>query len=188
MDSIDLESYSKYFLVEEFSGDPDNVFSSFYFTKERNDDKFYFGPVWDFDLGFDNDRRLIPTSEKPEFTLNYGDSAGTTREFVKTLIGNKNVIGYIKKTWDNLCATVLTEKVLIDFLDEKSENIKESAELDILKWDHYVASGNGRQGRGGGSMFGRNGENFEVSVEVVKDYVKNRFISLTNLINKAYTS
>ena len=97
LDSIDLESYSKYFLVEEFSGDPDNVFSSFYFTKERNDDKFYFGPVWDFDLGFDNDRRLIPTSEKPEFTLNYGDSAGTTREFVKTLIGNKNVIGYIKQ-------------------------------------------------------------------------------------------
>jgi hypothetical protein len=36
LDSIDLESYSKYFLLEEFSGDPDNVFSSFYFTKERN--------------------------------------------------------------------------------------------------------------------------------------------------------
>jgi hypothetical protein len=190
LDSIDLESYSKYFLVEEFSGDPDNVFSSFYFTKERNDDKFYFGPVWDFDLGFDNDRRLIPTSEKPEFTLNYGDSAGTTREFVKTLIGNKNVIGYIKKTWDNLCATVLTEKVLIDFLDEKREYIKESAELDILKWDHYVAttSGNGRQGWGGGGMLGRKNENFEVSVEIIKDYVKNRFISLTKLINKAYTS
>jgi hypothetical protein len=77
---------------------------------------------------------------------------------------------------------------LIDFLDEKKEYIKESAELDILKWDHYVASGNGRQGWGGGDMFGRNNENFEVSVEVVKDYVKNRFISLTNLINKAYTS
>ena len=78
---------------------------------------------------------------------------------------------------------------MIDFLDEKSENIKESAELDILKWDHYVASGNGngRQGWGGGGL-GRKGENFEVSVEVVKDYVKNRFISLTNLINKAYTS
>ena len=37
-------------------------------------------------------------------------------------------------------------------------------------------------------MFGRKDENFEVSVEVIKDYVKNRFISLTNLINKAYTS
>ena len=186
-DSIDLESYSKYFLVEEFSGDPDNVFSSFYFTKERNDDKFYFGPVWDFDLGFDNDRRLIPTSDKPEFCLNYGDSAGKTREFIKTLIGYKEVMGYIKKTWENLCDTVLTEKVLIDFLNEKSEYIKESAELNMLKWDNYVTEGKGGRQWGGGG-FGRKGENFDDSVEVLKDYVKNRFISLTNLINKAYSS
>ena len=186
-DSIDLESYSKYFLVEEFSGDPDNVFSSFYFTKERNDDKFHFGPVWDFDLGFDNDRRLIPTSDKPEFCLNYGDSAGTTREFIKTLIGYKEVMGYIKKTWENLCDTVLTEKALIDFLNEKSEYIKESAELNLLKWDNYVAEGKGGRQWGGGG-FGRKGEDFDVSVEVLKDYVKNRFISLTNLINKAYSA
>jgi hypothetical protein len=53
---------------------------------------------------------------------------------------------------------------LIDFLDEKREYLKESAEFDILKWDHYVASGNGRQGWGGGGMFGRKNENFEVSV------------------------
>ena len=185
-DSIDLESYSKYFLVEEFSGDPDNVFSSFYFTKERNDDQFHFGPVWDFDLGFDNDKRLIPTSEKPEFCLNYGDSAGTTREFIQKLIGYKEVMGYIKKTWEKLCDTVLSEKVLIDFLNEKSEYIKESAELNMLKWDNYVTEGKGGRQWGGG--FGRKGEDFDTSVEVLRDYVKNRFISLTNLINKAYSS
>lgn len=185
LDSIDLESYSKFFLVEEFCADPDHVFSSFYFTKERNDDKFYFGPVWDFDLAFDNDKRLSPTSEKPEFSLNYGDSAGTTREFIKTLIGNRNVMEYIKQTWETLCNTVLNEKVLIDFLDEKSEYIKESAELTLAKWDHYNVE-NERRGWGGG--FGRKGEDFTASVEVVKDYVKNRFISLTNLIVKAYSS
>ena len=188
LNSIDLESYSKYFLIEEFSGDPDNVFSSFYFTKERNDDKFYFGPVWDFDLGFDNDRRLIPTNEKTDFTLNYGDSAGTTREFVKTLISNKIVIGYIKNTWENFCDTDLTSKILLDFIDEKSKNIKESAELDLLKWDNYVETGEGRRGWGFGGGFGRKGGNFEESVEVVKDYVEKRFISLTNLINEAFYS
>ena len=186
-DSIDLESYSKYFLVEEFSGDPDNVFSSFYFTKDRNDNKFHFGPVWDFDLGFDNDKRLIPTSEKPDFCLNYGDSAGTTREFIKTLIGYKEVMGYIKITWENLCDTVLNEQVLIDFLNEKREYIKESAELNMLKWDNYVAEGRGGR-QWGGAGFGRKGENFDESVEVLKDYVKNRFISLTKLINKAYST
>ena len=79
---------------------------------------------------------------------------------------------------------------MIDFLDEKSEYIKESAELNLLKWDNYVESGK-RKGRGWGGGFGgfgRKGVNFEVSVEVVKDYVKNRFLSLTNLINTAYSS
>ena len=69
LDSIDLDSYSKYFIIEEFCGDPDHVWSSFYFTKERNDDKFYFGPAWDFYLSFDNDKRLITTSNKTEFVL-----------------------------------------------------------------------------------------------------------------------
>ena len=171
LDSIDLESYSKYFLVEEFCADPDHVFSSFYFHKERNDDKFYFGPVWDFDLAFDNDRRLKPTSEKPEFSLNYGDSSGTTRQFIKTLLANKNVIKYIKKTWENLCETVLTEDALLDFIEENSAKIKESVELNILKWDNTVSEnrmpwgGNGGNwGRGGNGMgmgLGQKGEEYE---------------------------
>ena len=184
LDCIDLESYSKYFLIEEFCGDPDNVFGSFYFSKERNDDKFYFGPVWDFDLGFDNDRRLYPTSEKPQFCLYYGDSAGTTREFVITLISNKNVIEYIKKTWDELRETVLEENVLLSFIEERTQYIEESAELNLLKWDNYVKEGR----QGWGFPLGRKGENFVESLEIVKVYVKDRLISLTNLINEAYIS
>ena len=183
LDSIDLDSYSKYFLVEEFCGDPDHTWSSFYFTKERNDDKFHFGPVWDFDLAFDNDKRLIPTSNKTEFCFNYCDSAGTTRDFLKALIGNKEIIGYIKNTWDLLCNTVLNENTLIDFLEEEKLNIKESAEMNFLKWDNFVEKNEG--GRHWHMELGRKGENFDDSVEVVKDYIRNRFESLKNLINNA---
>ena len=184
LDSIDLESYSKYFLVEEFCGDPDNVYGSFYFTKERNDDKFHFGPVWDFDLAFDNDERFYPTSEKPQFCLYYGDSAGTTRDFVKTLISNKNVIEYIKNTWDKLIESVLQEKILLNFIEERSQYIKESAELNLLKWDNYVGDDRPKWV----INFGRSGEDFIESVRIVKEYVSNRLISLTELINEAYIS
>ena len=34
--SMDLETYSKFFIQEEFCGDPDELWSSFYFTKKRN--------------------------------------------------------------------------------------------------------------------------------------------------------
>lgn len=181
LNSIDLESYSKYFLIEEFCGDPDHTWSSFYFTKDRDDDRFQFGPVWDFDLAFDNDERLIPTNGKTEFCFNYCDSAGTTRDFLKTLIGNKIIMTFIKNTWEKLCENALNENNLIDFLEEKRIYIKESAELNFLKWDNFVSD----KETPWNIDFGRKGENFEVSVEVVKDYVRNRFKSLTNLINNS---
>ena len=181
LNSIDLESYSKYFLIEEFCGDPDHTWSSFYFTKDRDDDRFQFGPVWDFDLSFDNDERLIPTNAKTEFCFNYCDSAGTTRDFLKTLIGNKIIMTYIKNTWEELYENTLNENVLIDILEEKRVYIKESAELNFLKWDNFESDKDSPWH----IDFGRKGENFEVSVEVVKDYVRNRFKSLTNLINNA---
>jgi len=183
LDNIDLESYSKYFLVEEFCGDPDHVWSSFYFTKERNDNKFYFGPVWDFDLAFDNDERLYPTSLKSDFCFKLCDSAGTARDFIQALIGNKNVIGYIKNFWDELTNTVLTENILFDFIEELKRKIQESSELNFIKWDNFVPETPSPWD----IDFGRKGEDFETSVEVVKGYVKDRFISLTNLINKAYS-
>ena len=40
LDNIDLESYSKYFLVEEFCGDPDHVWSSFILQKKEMIIKF----------------------------------------------------------------------------------------------------------------------------------------------------
>jgi len=183
LDNIDLESYSKYFLVEEFCGDPDHVWSSFYFTKERNDEKFYFGPVWDFDLAFDNDERLYPTSLKSDFCFKLCDSAGTAKDLIRTLIGNKIVIGYIKNIWDELINTVLTEKALFDFIDELKRKIQESSELNSMKWVNFVPE----KPSPWNIDFGRKGEDFETSVEVVKIYVRDRFASLTNLIDKAYS-
>jgi hypothetical protein len=68
--------------------------------------------------------------------------------------------------------------------------LEESSELNFIKWDHFAQEKNSRGGRGGngGFGFGRKGENFEVSVEVVKDYVINRFKSLTRLIDNAALS
>ena len=192
LDNIDLDSYSKYFIIEEFCGDPDHVWSSYYFSKDRNDEKIYFGPAWDFDLAFDNDKRLYPTSDKDEFCFNYCDSAGTFRQFVKALLANRDVIENIQKTWERLCETALNDKILVDYIEEEKIKLEESSELNFLKWDHFVSQETnpwGRHGGGdGGFGFGRKGENFEVSVEVVKEYVINRFVSLTKLIDKAVLS
>ena len=188
-DSIDLDSYSKFFLVEEFCGDPDAVWSSLYFIKKRNDDKFYFGPVWDFDLGFDNDQRLTPTNDKPQFAFNYGASAGTMMDFTKTLIGHKTVMEHIQKTWEKLSGMGLNQNILMQFIEQTKAEIQESSDLNYMKWDNYQKEKN-PWGWDWGDMggFGRISENFEDAVNRLKDYVMKRFNSLGNLINSAVSS
>lgn len=185
LDKIDLDSFSKFFILNEFCGDIDFLWSSFYFYKERNDDKIYFGPVWDFDLALDNDARLIPTNDKDFFCFTKGDSAGTLNKFIQVLIGNKYVMEYIQKVWNELCETTLNEKVLLDYLEEREKYLKESSELNFLKWDNNFEKIPWEGPNYESEDYGRKGENFEQSVQVLKEYVKLRFKSFSKVIEKA---
>ena len=52
----DEPSAVDFFIVQELTGNPDG-FTSIYLYKERGIDKFFFGPVWDFDKAYNNDNR-----------------------------------------------------------------------------------------------------------------------------------
>ena len=183
-DSFDIDTFSKFFLIKEFCGDIDILWSSFYFYKERNDEKFYFGPAYDFDLSLDNYNMKTCINCMNHFVFEIGGTAGTLNEFVRHLIKNKYIIEFIKKTWEKLCETVLNKKVLIDFLEEREEYLKESSDLNFLKWDNYFEEISNEESEN----FGRRGENFEESVQVLKDYINQRFDSLSKIIDKAVSS
>ena len=187
LDSIDLNTYSKQFLLKEFCGDLAHLYNYFYITNNANNEKFFFGPIWEFETAFDNDKILIPTNEKPNFCFDYYSSSGTMKDLTTKLIRNKDIIEYIQNKWIYLCNTVLNESVLVDFIEEQRIYLKESAELNFLKWDNFVEEYD-PYGFNWGTrdyLFGRKGENFEVSVDVVKDYIRKRFESLSNVINNA---
>ena len=144
------------------------MLSSFHCHKKKGDQKLYFGPVWDYDLSFDNDGRLIPTNEKTKFTLYYGATAGSTRDFFINLLKTGNIMDNIEKTWMELRANGLDFDNLKIFIDSQKELLKESANLNSLKW--Y------------GSKIGEGEQDFSDSVDVVINYVEKRFDSLTKLI------
>ncbi len=50
----DMDSFAKYYLLSEFSVNPDAYWTSFYLYKDGDDDKIHAGPGWDFDLAFGN--------------------------------------------------------------------------------------------------------------------------------------
>lgn len=50
---LDIDSFAKYFLINEFAVNPDAYSTSFYLYKNK-EGKIAAGPVWDFDLAFSN--------------------------------------------------------------------------------------------------------------------------------------
>ena len=51
-DLVDLDSLARFYLLTELSMDVDSFKSSCYFYKPAGEEKFYAGPVWDFDSGY----------------------------------------------------------------------------------------------------------------------------------------
>lgn len=50
----DVESLAQYFLISEFTNNPDAFASSFYFYKDGAENKIHAGPAWDFDFALGN--------------------------------------------------------------------------------------------------------------------------------------
>ncbi len=51
-DNIDIDSFIKYYIISEFSENPDSLRSSLYMYMDGLDDKIHIGPIWDFDIAY----------------------------------------------------------------------------------------------------------------------------------------
>ena len=175
-ENIDLESFARYFLVEDFSGNQDIIFNSFYLYKERRDDKIYFGPVWDFDLAFDNAMVLYPTNEKKNFAYKFALSNGSAAKLVSQILCNENVLKKVKDTWMEMSNTVFTKEIIRNYINEQIELINESQKLNYMRWDVL----NSRQ-----FMEAVIRGSFEAEVEYLKEFVDNRFDIFGEIISNA---
>ena len=50
----DVESFAQYYLLSEFTVNPDAYWTSFYMNKDGKEDKIHAGPGWDFDMALAN--------------------------------------------------------------------------------------------------------------------------------------
>ena len=85
---LDLNSFLRHFLVGELSGNTDTYWSV-YMYKERDENLLHVGPVWDFDIAFNNDKRTYPVNSKSDYIYRSGGScAGNMRNFVDNIVVN----------------------------------------------------------------------------------------------------
>ncbi|MBR6097264.1 CotH kinase family protein [Candidatus Saccharibacteria bacterium] len=64
---IDINSFAHYFLLFEYSVNPDGLSSSVYFYKDGAEDKIHAGPAWDYDFAFSNHRWFVSLEHATPF-------------------------------------------------------------------------------------------------------------------------
>lgn len=133
---FDEKTLADYIIVKEFAGDMDG-YTSTYFYKRRGVDKIFFGPIWDLDKGWNNDRRTphgdtltqlmifggfyMPPYINPDWFHRFWQDA-EFRKFVGARWAAKK---------DELKAKVLSE------LEQKPQQMRKAIEANFSVWPFY---------------------------------------------------
>ena len=173
--NLDLNTFLRHFLVGELSGNTDTYWSM-YLYKQRNNDTLYVGPVWDFDLAFDNDNRTYPINNLSDYIYR---TKGSTTGYLKTLVdkivvNNSKAKKQLEELWATTRQAGLTEEYMLAYIDEQVQLLDASQHLNFLRWpimNEYVH----QNPRIWGS--------YEAEVENVKSYLSKRFDWMDNKLH-----
>ena len=132
---LDAETFLKHFLIGELSGNTDTYWSVYQY-KKRGEDKIYTGPVWDFDIAFDNDYRTYPLNNRSEFVcLSGGSVAGDMGNFVRRIIINDSqTIPQLRELW-GAARQQITEEKLCAWIDSLAAEMDQSQRLNFMRWN-----------------------------------------------------
>lgn len=132
---LDLNTFLRHFLVGELSGNTDTYWSV-YMYKDRNDDMVYTGPVWDFDLAFENDGRTYPVNSLTDYIYRTkGSCAGNMRSFVNSIvINNAKAKAKLLDIWDEVRQDGLNDEYMTEYIDQWEDSLQQSQQLNFLRW------------------------------------------------------
>ena len=172
---LDETTLLRYFLTEELAGNPD-AFWSCYFTKERGDEKFHMGPVWDFDNAFDNDYRNFPTNDLGDYISLARGGAGNFRALLKRMFSDGALCDSMAAMWNNARASRgITTESLLAYIDSTAQELMQSQRLNFMRWPILNQKVQVNP-RAGGS--------YEVELGWLKEYLENRVAWLDDFINR----
>lgn len=172
---IDLESFLRYVIVCELDGNTDTFWST-YMSKERGSDRFVFGPIWDIDLGFDNDNRTYPVNSLNDFVYaTKGSTAGRMNDLANRIVKSDAAArAQLSEIWSRLRKHGnYNSEYFNNLVDTYADEISESQRLNFVRWpilSEYVHQNPRVLG------------SFEAEVNAMKDYITARFDKLDRII------
>ena len=166
-------------MIGEFSGNTDTYWSVYQY-KKRGKDKIYTGPVWDFDIAFDNDYRTYPLNNKSDFVCFSGGShAGDMKNFVyRIVIQDTKTMGQLRQLWGEGRCNGITPEALCSWIDDMALLMDRSQTLNFMRWD-ILNSNQHMNPVSRGS--------YQKEVEYLKEYISKRIEWMDKRLNYVYT-
>ena len=131
---LDVESFIKHFLIGEIAGNTDTYWSV-YMYKKRDDDRFYTGPIWDFDLAYENDRRTYPINDVADWVYYRGGSVDGMKSFINMLFGDLFFYDEVKRIYASYRESgAITEAALLKVVDDYASVLDQSQRLNFMRW------------------------------------------------------
>lgn len=178
---FDNDSFIRHMLVNEVAGNVDTYWST-YMYKRRNDPKIYTGPVWDFDLGFNNDRRCYPVTAISGngffWNCGYASSANGMLYFAqRILIKDESTAQEIYDIWKRARLDGLSAEWLIERVDAYEELLQESQRLNFMRWPILNTTVHQNPYAYG---------SYEGECNAIRNYVRSQFPHLDKVIGYTY--
>lgn len=151
---VDMESFVHKYLIDEICMNTDPWTSQFLY-KDKGDDRFFFGPVWDYDMAFGHyDTGFSPEEFYGNWHIWYGE-VYENPEFYE-LVREKYADEYLPVLKE------LTETKLLEW----EELIADSARMNFTRWDIEEIYGR--------NSVVRTGDSFEECVEALRSFIEER--------------
>jgi hypothetical protein len=123
---FDVASAVDGYLVNEILKNPDTDHGSMYFYYEPVSGKYFFGPIWDFDLTLGNDKFGGDNSAS-------GWKVKDEAYWLSQMMTDPYFVNMVKARWEEKKAELQT---LFDFIDQQTDYIRDAMARNNNKWNN----------------------------------------------------
>lgn len=173
---FDEKTLADFVIIKEFVGDMDG-YTSIYAYKRRGHDKLFFGPIWDCDKGWDNDRRVPHSQYHPLTSLmihaGFWMPSNVQDDWFQHLWTDETFRAFVAKRWADKKEELkaLTDRVL----REAPADMPKAIEANFTVWPFYYQYS---------SEAKMPAQTYELELQRIRDMSAAREALLDNLFNR----
>lgn len=124
---VDMDSFIDHYLVQEVTRNEDAFFASTFFTKERGEQGFRFGPVWDFDRSLG--------SHGPVVLPVTGWQARARGPWMPRAFEDPTFEAQVRQRWDELAPEFAA---VADRVVAKGAGLRQAIDNDAARWGYRL--------------------------------------------------